>query len=67
MPRLEKEVTPVQAIAWTIRTDVQPDGIEAIVRQGDCVLLRMKPGAKRIEAPRHLTEAEYRTLMTDES
>jgi hypothetical protein len=66
-PRLEKEVTPVQAIAWTIRTNIEPDGIEAIVRQGDCVLLRTKAGAKRIESPRHLTEAEYRSLMTDES
>ena len=65
--RLEKEVTPIQAIAWTIRTDVEAYGIEAIVRQGDCVLLRMKAGAKRIDTPRHLTEVEYRTLMTDES
>ena len=64
---LERKVTPVQAIAWTIRTDIEPGGIEAIVRQGDCVLLRTKPGAKRLEFPRHLTEAEYITLMTDES
>jgi hypothetical protein len=64
---LERKVTPVQAIAWTIRTDIEPGGIEAIVRQGDCVLLRTKPGAKRLESPRHLTEEEYLTLMSDES
>jgi hypothetical protein len=64
---LERRVTPVQAIAWTIRTDIEPGGIEAIVRQGDCVLLRTKPGAKRLEFPRHLTEAEYLTFMTGET
>lgn len=64
---LERKVSPVQAIAWTIRTDIEPGGIEAIVRQGDCVLLRTKPGAKRMDLPRHLTGAEYLTLMTDES
>lgn len=65
--RIEKEVSPVQAIAWTIRTDVEPGGIEAIVRQGDCVLMLTRQDAKRMEAPRHLTEAEYRSLMSDES
>jgi hypothetical protein len=65
--RARKGLNPIQAIAWTIRTDLPKGGIEAIVRQGDCVLFRPKPGIERLSAPRPLTEAEYRELMLCES
>ncbi len=65
--RAQKDVNPIQAIAWTIRTDIPKDGVEAIVRQGDCVLLKAKPGIERQQTPRPLTEQEYRELMRCES
>jgi len=56
-----EKITPIQAIAWTIQTDIKEGGIEKIVRQGDCVLIKKK---KKCEngSVRHLTEKEYRTL-----
>jgi len=63
----ESLVNPIMAIAWTIRTDVEPGGIESIIRQGDCILVRPLPEAGRLESPRHLMEYEYRFLLQDES
>ncbi len=65
--RLESMVTPIQAIAWTIMTDLAPRDILAILRQGDCVLFRKRPRCKRLPEERHLTEWEYRTLLREES
>lgn len=65
--RIEEMVNPIMAIAWTIRTDVEIGGIERIIRQGDCILIRKLPDAKRLDKPRHLTEKEYRLLLGDES
>jgi|GEM_PF-1238381 len=65
--KMEPLVNPIMAIAWTIRTDVETGGIQRIVRQGDCVLVRKRPGAAKLSQPRHLTEQEYRTLLSDES
>ena len=61
-----EKITPIQAIAWTIQTDIKEGGIEKIVRQGDCVLIKKK---KKCEngSVRHLTEEEYRTLLVAES
>jgi hypothetical protein len=61
-----EKITPIQAIAWTIQTDIKEGGIEKIVRQGDCVLIKKK---KKCEngSVRHLTEKEYRTLLVAES
>lgn len=61
-----EKITPIQAIAWTIQTDIEEGGIEKIVRQGDCVLIKKK---KKCEngSVRHLTEKEYRTLLVAES
>jgi len=60
------KITPIQAIAWTIQTDIKEGGIEKIVRQGDCVLIKKK---KKCESGsvRHLTEKEYRKLLVAES
>lgn len=60
------KITPIQAIAWTIQTDVEQGGIEKIVRQGDCILIKTKPKAKK-SMVRHLTEKEYRELLVLES
>ena len=61
-----EKITPIQAIAWTIQTNVEEGNIEKIVRQGDCILI--KPNKKGENGSvRHLTEKEYRTLLVAES
>lgn len=62
-----KKVNAIQAIAWTIQTDIPEGCIEKIVRQGDCVLI--KPIGKKVksEGTRHLTESEYKNLLVAES
>jgi len=70
-----KKITPIQAIAWTIQTNVDVDNIEKLIRQGDCVLIKIKQSSKFkgdtygkfTENPRHLTEQEYRKLLVLES
>ena len=59
-------ITPIQSIAWTIQTDIKEGGIEKIVRQGDCILIKKKDTAET-GLVRHLTENEYRTLLVLES
>jgi len=59
-------ITPIQSIAWTIQTNVPLGGIEKIVRQGDCILIKKKKNVKLGEE-RHLTEQEYKTLLELES
>lgn len=59
------KINAIQAIAWTIQTDIPEGKIVKIVRQGDCVLIKKKncvPGETR-----HLTEEEYKTLLELES
>jgi len=62
-----KKVNAIQAIAWTIQTDIPEGCIEKIVRQGDCILI--KPIGKKVksESTRHLTEREYKNLLVAES
>jgi hypothetical protein len=63
----EARVNAIEAIAWTIQTNV-PDGqIEKIIRQGDCILIKPKDTCKTKVTTRHLTEAEYRSLLVAES
>ena len=59
-------ITPIQSIAWTIQTDIKEGGIEKIVRQGDCILIKKKDTAET-GSVRHLTESEYRELLVLES
>jgi hypothetical protein len=64
--RIEKMVDPVEAIAWTFETQLAKGSIEAIIRQGDCILMR--PSIDPIlKQKRHLTGEEYRTLLRSES
>lgn len=64
--RIEKMVDPIEAIAWTFETQLAKGSIEAIIRQGDCILMR--PSIDPIlKQKRHLTGEEYRTLLRSES
>jgi hypothetical protein len=61
-----EKVKAIDCIAWTIQTDVPIGKIEKIIRQGDCILI--KPKEKYVShIVRHLTSAEYKTLLVAES
>lgn len=64
---IEPLVSPIMAIAWTLQTHIKEGGIESIVRQGDCVLMRKSKTADILGNPRHLKEYEYRKLLKNES
>jgi hypothetical protein len=62
------KVNAIQAIAWTIQTNIGEDNIDKIVRQGDCILIKPKNiNNKGFVHTRHLTEKEYTTLLVAES
>ncbi len=61
-----EKINAIQAIAWTIQTDIAKGSIEKIVRQGDCILIKEKKKVKRC-SERHLTEKEYLKLLVAES
>lgn len=63
----EALVTPIEAIAWTIMTDIPYGSIEYILRQGDCIFVRPTADCKGQTYPRHLTGKEYVVLMKGES
>lgn len=60
-------INAIQAIAWTIQTNVPQGQIEKIVRQGDCILIKTKENVEFLNEIRHLTEEEYRNLLSLES
>ena len=60
------KINPIQCIAWTIQTDIEEGGIDYLIRQGDCILIKTKPKYNKGEV-RHLTEKEYRELLIFES
>jgi hypothetical protein len=60
-------INPIQAIAWTIQTQVPKGNIDKIVRQGDCILIKKKESDVMPSPIRHLTEKEYRELLVLES
>ena len=63
----EHSVDAIDCIAWTIQTNVEKGGIEKIIRQGDCILIKKKEGANILGSPRHLSKAEYLELLELES
>ena len=65
--RTEQHVNPVQAIAWTITTNIPFGNIDRIMRQGDCILIRPIRPEERLKEPRHLTELEYRKHLYGEA
>jgi len=64
--KLDK-INAIQCIAWTIQTNVPQNGIEKIIRQGDCILIKPNGKYKPLDSARHLTEKEYKTLLVAES
>lgn len=63
---IEKIVSAIDCIAWTITTNVAEGNIKRILRQGDCVLI--EPKKDRIfGGVRHITKEEYNTLLEVES
>ena len=60
-------ITPIQAIAWTIQTNIKEGGIEKMIRQGDCILIKKKKEHEVSATTRHITEKEYRELLVLES
>jgi len=60
------QINPIQCISWTIQTDIEEGGIDYLIRQGDCILIKTNPNYKKGEV-RHLTEKEYRELLRYES
>lgn len=61
------KINAIQAIAWTIQTNLKEGDIDKIIRQGDCILIKNKKNTKGTNQIRHLTETEYRTLLVLES
>ena len=66
MKEYEKSVTALEAISWTIQTNVPKGNIEKMIRQGDCILIKPKD-INNTCAVRHITVDEYRTLLVAES
>ena len=62
-----KKINSIQAIAWTIQTNIPKDCIEKIVRQGDCIMIKKTHSGVHADEVRHLTEKEYRELLELES
>jgi hypothetical protein len=64
----DRPINSIQAIAWTIQTNVPQGKIKRIIRQGDCILIEPKnKDYTPLEIERHLTEKEYKTLLKLES
>ena len=61
-----EKVNAIQAVAWTIQTDIEEGNIEKIVRQGDCIMIKPN-NIKNRGSVRHLTEKEYKELLVAES
>jgi hypothetical protein len=55
----------IQAIAWTIRIDV--DMPERIYRQGDIIIVKKGPNTTDNQPQRHLTKEQYLSLMYSET
>lgn len=60
------KINAIDCISWTIQTDIEKGGIEKIIRQGDCILIKTKKNANK-GGVRHLTSEEYKELLVAES
>jgi len=63
----DEDLCAIEAISWTIQTDVKEGDIDSILRQGDCILVKPKTNAEILSTPRHLKVDEYRNLLVAES
>lgn len=57
---------PIEAIAWTIQIPCPPEDVQQIFRQGDCILVQLKP-EKKPGVWHHLDKESYLKLVTAES
>lgn len=57
----------IEAVAWTITTDVAKEDIDYIIRQGDCILVKTKKDKYTRVNTRHLDKAEYLEKVRMES
>ena len=59
----------IQAIAWTFKVGVLKNDIEAIYRQGDCLIIKAKANAQQLPPEKwyHLDEETYRTKLIAQS
>jgi hypothetical protein len=63
----EEEIDAIDAIAWTITTDVRENNVKKIVRQGDCIFIEPKDPDFPSGETRHLSKEEYLNLLVCES
>jgi hypothetical protein len=62
-----KKIDAIDCIAWTIQTNIAQGGIEKIVRQGDCIMIKPKAKYETLGRERHLSKQEYLELLVAES
>jgi hypothetical protein len=62
-----KKIDAIDCIAWTIQTNIAQGGIEKIVRQGDCIMIKPKAKYETLGRERHLSKGEYLNLLVAES
>jgi hypothetical protein len=62
-----KKIDAIDCIAWTIQTNIAQGGIEKIVRQGDCIMIKPKAKYETLGRERHLCKKEYLELLVAES
>jgi hypothetical protein len=62
-----KKIDAIDCIAWTIQTNIAQGGIEKIVRQGDCIMIKPKAKYETLGRERHLSKQEYLKLLVAES
>jgi hypothetical protein len=61
------KIDAIDCIAWTIQTNIAQGGIEKIVRQGDCIMIKPKGKYETLGRERHLSKKEYLELLVAES
>jgi hypothetical protein len=61
------KIDAIQAIAWTIQTDVKEGNIRQIIRQGDCVFVEPIDTTFDTGLMRSITKEEYINLLKTES
>ena len=61
------KIDAIDCIAWTIQTNIAKGGIEKIVRQGDCIMIKPKEEYETLGRERHLSKQEYLELLDAES
>lgn len=63
----DSKIDAIQAIAWTIQTNVVKDNIKQIIRQGDCVFVEPRDTTLLLGDLRSITKEEYIHLLKLES